>query len=49
MAYSIPLDCYQYIEEKFGKELATEVAKTVESGIQQMESQAKELATLKKN
>lgn len=48
MAYSIPLDFYQHIEEKFGKELATEVAKTVESGIQQMESQAKELATLKK-
>jgi hypothetical protein len=48
MAYSIPLSFYQEIEEKFGKELATQVAKTVENGIQLVEEQAKEMAVQKK-
>ena len=48
MAYSIPLDFYQRIEEKFGKELATEVAKTLESGVQLVEEQGKSLAAQKK-
>ncbi|TAE33873.1 MAG: hypothetical protein EAZ92_00310 [Candidatus Kapaibacterium sp.] len=48
MAYTIPLGFYQHIEEKFGKELATEVAKTLESGVLLIEEQAKALAVQKK-
>ncbi len=48
MAYTIPLEFYQHIEEKFGKELATQVAKTLESSVQVVESQAKEFAVQKK-
>jgi hypothetical protein len=48
MAYTISLEFYQQIEEKFGKELATQVAKTVESGIQRVEEEAKALAVQKK-
>ena len=48
MAYTISLEFYQQIEEKFGKELATQVAKTVESGVQLVEEQAKILAVQKK-
>ncbi len=48
MAYSIPLEFYQQIEEQFGKELAAKVAKTVESGVQRVEEEAKALAVQKK-
>lgn len=48
MACTIPLELYQHIEEKFGKELATEVAKTVESGVLLVEEQAKAFAVQNK-
>jgi hypothetical protein len=48
MAYAIPLELYQQIESQLGKELATQVAKTVENSVLLMEEQAKALAVQKK-
>jgi RecB family exonuclease len=48
MAYSIPLDFYQQVEQDFGKELATKVAKAVEDGIALVEENARVTALQKK-
>jgi hypothetical protein len=48
MAYTIPLEIYQKVEEQVGKELAMQIAKTIENGIAVMEEQARALAVQKK-
>jgi hypothetical protein len=48
MAYTLPLEVYQHIEDRFGRELATEVSKTIEDAIAVMNEQAVMLVAQKK-
>jgi hypothetical protein len=48
MAYTLPLEVYQHIEDRFGRELATEVNKTIENAIAVMNEQAVMLVVQKK-
>ncbi len=48
MAYSFPIELYQQIEEKLGKELATATVKSVEAAVVVIEQRSDELAVQKK-
>jgi hypothetical protein len=48
MAQSIPIDVYQFLEERVGKEEAKKVATAVEIGLGVIEKRAEEVALQKK-
>lgn len=48
MAYTLPFELYQQIEQQLGKELATQVAKTIKNGVASVEQQAGNIAVQKK-
>jgi hypothetical protein len=48
MAYSLPLEFYQEIEQQYGKDIATKFTQTVQNGLLLIEEEAQAVAVQKK-